>query len=89
MSTIRFHRVLFEADEAPDVGALIRIFSLRGKIVATVTRYQLFEPDRHEHTGYINQVTTEPIGANDVLKHGGQVALESDDLWNEKWGVLG
>jgi hypothetical protein len=81
--SIRFHRAPFETDEAPDPGALIRIFRLRGKIIATVTRYQRIQPDGHERTGYIDQITTESTGADDVLiefrKHGGQVALESDD----------
>lgn len=93
MSTIRFHRVPFETNEAPATGVLIKIFRVRGEIVATVTRYHWFEPDGHQHTGYIDQVITKPTCADDVLiefrKHGGQIALESDDLWTERWGVLG
>ncbi|MBY5721775.1 hypothetical protein HFO33_35380 [Rhizobium leguminosarum] len=93
MSAIRFHRVPFETAKAPDAGALIRIFRLRGNSVATVTRYEWFEPDGHEHTGYIDEVSTESASAASVVaefrKQGGQVALENDSLWDPMWGVLG
>ncbi len=84
-------RVPFDSRE-PAAGALIRIFRRRGRVVATVTRYQWFEPDGHEHTGYADLETSPPRPVPEVLaehkKAMAVVALESDDLWDAAWGKL-
>ncbi len=91
MGKTRFQKVSFDSG-APDAGALIRIFRARGRIVATVVRYEWFEPDDHKFTGYADLVESSPAPAGEVLqqfrKHGAQVALESDELWDAAWGDL-
>lgn len=88
----RFNQVPFETAEPPSAGALIKIFRLRGKVVATVVRYEWFEPDGHEHTGYADVVETDPAPAAEVIaefrKHTAQVAIESEGLWQDSWGQL-
>ena len=87
----RWKRVPFDAD-APDAGALIRIFRKKGKVVATATGYEWFEPDGHEYTGYADLVISGARPVAEVLvdhkKSIVVVALESDDLWDAAWGVL-
>ena len=87
----RWKRVPFDSD-APDAGALIRIFRKKGRVVATVTGYTWFEPDGHEYTGYADVVTSGARPVAEVLldykRSFAVVALESDDLWDAAWGAL-
>jgi len=90
MSTL-FERVPFKTEE-PKGPSLLHIFSRNGTVVATVTQYQWYEPDGHEHTGYAELETSRPCPAEDVVARfrltGAEIALESDDLWNPRWGYL-
>lgn len=60
--------------------------------MATVTRYEWFDPDHNDSTGYVDVVESQARPASEVLpefkKFGAQVALESDDLWDDTWGKL-
>lgn len=82
MGQTRFTRVPFETTEAPASGALIRVFARKGKPVAQVIRYEWFEPDGHEHTGYADVTESIARPAAEVLaefkKVGGQVAFYGD-----------
>jgi hypothetical protein len=86
-------RVPFDTEELDESQALIKIFRKRGRVVATVTRYEWFEPDGHEHTGYADLATSEPRPANEIIalfkKVSASVAIDSDDLWDAAWGQLG
>lgn len=84
-------RVPFDSKELAG-GALIRIFRKKGRVVATVTQYEWFEPDGHEYTGYADLVTSHPRPVPEVLaehkKAMAVVALDSDELWDAAWGKL-
>ncbi|TIN95540.1 MAG: hypothetical protein E5Y06_12375 [Mesorhizobium sp.] len=64
----------------------------KGRVVATVTQYEWFEPDGHEYTGYADPVTSHPRPVPEVLaeykKAMAVVALDTDDSWDAAWGKL-
>jgi hypothetical protein len=63
----RWKRVSFETDEPVGPGPLIKIFDDHGTVVATVTRYEWFELDAHQSTGYIDAKTGEHRTADAVI----------------------
>ena len=88
----RWKRVPFETDEPVGIGPLIKIFGDPSRVVATVTRYEWYESDGHENTGYVTVQTSKPRPAGNVIAHhkelSASIALESDDLWDPAWGRL-
>lgn len=79
---------------AVDCGETVIRFTrgTKGDAMASVERLEWFEPDGHEHTGYVAATEGGRRPAADVIaefkKSKAVVALESEDLWNLAWGEL-
>ena len=86
-----FERVPFKT-EAPKGPSLLHIYRRNGRAIATVTKYQWHAPDDPRHDSYAELETSRPDLAELIIARfatpGTEVALESDDLWNPKWGRL-
>jgi hypothetical protein len=86
-----FERVPFKT-EAPKGDRLLHVYKIQGRAVATVTHYRWFETDARSDLSYAELETSRPDSAEEVIarfaRTGAEVALESDDLWNPRWGYL-
>jgi len=92
MARRNFKQVAFDTEFDEGSVPLIKVFRRGGSVLAIKFSMEWFEPDGHEHTGFVDVFETGPMPAEEFFAEEiiprANIALEDDALWDHSWGKL-